>query len=212
MDYLDLNQRQQEVLQYIKKVQLQKGYPPTVREIGQGVGLKSPATVHGHLRALEEKGYIRRDACKQRALELTEKALPESALPEPLPLKEMTSIPLLGTIAAGQPLLADEQVEDFYPLPLDFVHSNKQLFMLRVQGESMIEAGIFNGDLLVVEQTPQVANGEIAAVLLEDSATVKYFYKEKDFYRLRPANSSMADIIAHEVQILGRVIALLRRF
>ena len=143
---------------------------------------------------------------------MTEKALPESALPEPLPLKEMTSIPLLGTIAAGQPLLADEQVEDFYPLPLDFVHSNKQLFMLRVQGESMIEAGIFDGDLLVVEQTPQVANGEIAAVLLEDSATVKYFYKEKDFYRLRPANSSMADIIAHEVQILGRVIALLRRF
>ena len=211
MEYLDLNQRQREVLQYIKEVQLQKGYPPTVREIGQGVGLKSPATVHGHLRALEEKGYIRRDACKQRALELTEKVLPPE-LAEPLPLKEMANVPLVGTIAAGQPLLADEQVEDVYPLPLDLVYSNKQLFMLRVQGESMIEAGILDGDLLVVEQTPQVANGEIAAVLLEDSATVKYFYKEKNFYRLHPANSAMADIIAREVQVLGRVIALLRRF
>ena len=211
MEYLDLNQRQREVLQYIKEVQLQKGYPPTVREIGQGVGLKSPATVHGHLRALEEKGYIRRDACKQRALELTEKALPPE-LAEPLPLKEMANVPLVGTIAAGQPLLADEQVEDVYPLPLDLVYSNKQLFMLRVQGESMIGAGILDGDLLVVEQTPQVANGEIAAVLLEDSATVKYFYKEKNFYRLHPANSAMADIIAREVQVLGRVIALLRRF
>ena len=200
MEYLDLNQRQREVLQYIKEVQLQKGYPPTVREIGQGVGLKSPATVHGHLRALEEKGYIRRDACKQRALELTEKALPPE-LAEPLPLKEMANVPLVGTIAAGQPLLADEQVEDVYPLPLDLVYSNKQLFMLRVQGESMIEAGILDGDLLVVEQTPQ-----------EDSATVKYFYKEKNFYRLHPANSAMADIIAREVQVLGRVIALLRRF
>ncbi len=207
MEYPDLNTRQQEVLEYIKNSLLQKGYPPTVREIGQGIGLKSPATVHGHLRALAEKGYIRRDACKQRALELTEKAVQ----PELLPAQEMAAIPLLGTIAAGQPLLAEEQIEDVYSLPLDFVHSNKQLFMLRVQGESMIEAGILNGDLLVVEQTPVVANGEIAAVLLEDSATVKYFYKEKNYYRLHPANSSMADIIATEVQILGRVIALLRR-
>lgn len=212
MEYLDLNTRQQEVLEYIKTSLLQKGYPPTVREIGQGVGLKSPATVHGHLRALEEKGYIRRDACKQRALELTEKTVSAKTVSsEPQFAQEMASIPLLGTIAAGQPLLAEEQIEDVYNLPLDFVHSNKRLFMLRVQGESMIEAGILNGDLLVVEQTPVVANGEIAAVLLEDSATVKYFYKEKNYYRLHPANSSMADIIATDVQILGRVIALLRR-
>jgi len=209
MEYLDLNKRQQEVLEYIKKMLLQKGYPPTVREIGQGVGLKSPATVHGHLRALAEKGYIKRDACKQRALELTAKALPPEL--EAASLPEMANVPLLGTIAAGQPLLADEQIEAVYPLPLELVHSNKPLFMLHVQGESMIEAGILNGDLLVVEQTPVVANGEIAAVLLEDSATVKYFYKEKNYFRLHPANSAMEDIIADDVQILGRVIALLRR-
>ena len=210
MEYLDLNKRQQEVLEYIKKTLLEKGYPPTVREIGQGVGLKSPATVHGHLRSLAEKGYLKRDACKQRALELTEKALPPAD--EAMAIHEIANVPLLGTIAAGQPLLAEEQIEDVYPLPLDFVHSNKPLFMLRVQGESMIEAGICSGDLLVVEQTPVVANGEIAAVLLEDSATVKYFYKEKNYFRLHPANSEMTDIIADDVQILGRVIALLRRF
>ena len=125
---------------------------------------------------------------------------------------ELAQVPLLGTIAAGLPLLAEEQVEDVFSLPLDFLQANQPLFMLRVQGESMIEAGILNGDLLVVEQTPVVANGEIAAVLIDDSATVKYFYKEKNYYRLEPANRNMVSIIAQEVQILGRVIALLRHF
>lgn len=211
MEYPDLNKRQIEVLTYIKQALRKQGYPPTVREIGQAVGLKSPATVHGHLRALEEKGYIKRDSCKQRALEIVDGRVDEPELAE-LPNKELAQVPLLGTIAAGLPLLAEEQVEDVFPLPLDFLQANHALFMLRVQGESMIEAGILNGDLLVVEQTPVVANGEIAAVLLDDSATVKYFYKEKNYYRLEPANRNMASIIAQEVQILGRVIALLRRF
>lgn len=211
MEYPDLNKRQIEVLTYIKQALRKQGYPPTVREIGQAVGLKSPATVHGHLRALEEKGYIKRDSCKQRALEIVDGRVDEQELAE-LPNKELAQVPLLGTIAAGLPLLAEEQVEDVFPLPLDFLQANQPLFMLRVQGESMIEAGILNGDLLVVEQTPVVANGEIAAVLLDDSATVKYFYKEKNYYRLEPANRNMASIIAQEVQILGRVIALLRRF
>ncbi len=211
MEYPDLNKRQIEVLTYIKQALRKQGYPPTVREIGQAVGLKSPATVHGHLRALEEKGYIKRDSCKQRALEIVDGRVDEPELAE-LPNKELAQVPLLGTIAAGLPLLAEEQVEDVFPLPLDFLQANQPLFMLRVQGESMIEAGILNGDLLVVEQTPVVANGEIAAVLIDDSATVKYFYKEKNYYRLEPANRNMASIIAPEVQILGRVIALLRRF
>ena len=203
MEYPDLNKRQIEVLTYIKQALRKQGYPPTVREIGQAVGPKSPATVHGHLRALEEKGYIKRDSCKQRALEIVDERSGEP---------ELAQVPLLGTIAAGLPLLAEEQVEDVFPLPLDFLQANQPLFMLRVQGESMIEAGILNGDLLVVEQTPVVANGEIAAVLIDDSATVKYFYKEKNYYRLEPANRNMASIIAQEVQILGRVIALLRHF
>lgn len=214
MEYPDLNKRQIEVLTYIKQALRKQGYPPTVREIGQAVGLKSPATVHGHLRTLEEKGYIKRDSCKQRALEIVDFRPDEPLAPENagLPDKELAQVPLLGTIAAGLPLLAEEQVEDVFPLPLDFLQASKPLFMLRVQGESMIEAGILDGDLLVVEQTPVVANGEIAAVLIDDSATVKYFYKEKNYYRLEPANQNMASIIAQEVQILGRVIALLRRF
>ena len=215
MIYMDLSDRQVAVLEYIKQVLQTKGYPPTVREICEAVGLKSPATVHAHLRTLEEKGYIRRDPSKQRALEIVgENLSPFNNFDDSVSSlnKEMANVPLLGTIAAGQPLLAEEHIEDVYPLPLDFLNSNSQLFMLRVRGESMIEAGILNGDLIIVEKTPVVRNGEIAAVLLDDSATVKYFYKEKGHYRLEPANSSMSSIIAFDVQVLGRVIGLLRRF
>lgn len=215
MIYTDLSARQVDVLEYIKQVLQTKGYPPTVREICEAVGLKSPATVHAHLRTLEEKGYIRRDSSKQRALEIVgESSASFNGFDDSVSSfnKEMASVPLLGTIAAGQPLLAEEHIEDVYPLPLDFLNSNSQLFMLRVRGDSMIEAGILNGDLIIVEKTPVVRNGEIAAVLLDDSATVKYFYKEKGHYRLEPANSSMSSIIAFDVQVLGRVIGLLRRF
>lgn len=215
MIYTDLSARQVDVLEYIKQVLQTKGYPPTVREICEAVGLKSPATVHAHLRTLEEKGYIRRDSSKQRALEIVgESSASFNGFDDSVSSfnKEIASVPLLGTIAAGQPLLAEEHIEDVYPLPLDFLNSNSQLFMLRVRGDSMIEAGILNGDLIIVEKTPVVRNGEIAAVLLDDSATVKYFYKEKGHYCLEPANSSMSSIIAFDVQVLGRVIGLLRRF
>lgn len=216
MIYTDLTSRQIDVLEYINRVLQTKGYPPTVREICDAVGLKSPATVHAHLKTLEDKGYIRRDSSKQRALEI----VGENAVSlfnsddyfSPMANKEMAEVPLLGTIAAGQPLFAEEHVEDVFPLPLDFLDSNNQLFMLRVRGDSMIEAGILNGDLIIVEKTSIVRNGEIAALLLDDSATVKYFYKENGHYRLEPANSAMSSIIAFDVQVLGRVIGLLRRF
>ena len=212
-----LTNRQQAVLDFIKEEILFKGYPPTVREICEAVGLSSPSTVHSHLKTLEKKGYIKRDSSKNRALEVididrykNEKAVEEYA--EPFPTKEIANIPMVGTITAGQPILAVENIEDSFPLPIDFLRSNQELFMLTVRGESMIEAGIMDGDLIVVEKTPTVRNGEIAAVLVEDSATVKYFFKEKDYIRLQPANCTMEPIIVYDCQILGRVIALIRRF
>lgn len=213
MNKPDLSKRQQDVLDFIKEEIATKGYPPTVREICDALGLNSTATVHSHLRTLEQKGYIKRDPTKNRALEVVDfhqSLIEEAAVP--LPLKEMAAVPLVGTITAGQPILAEENIEDIYPLPLDLVPSNKDLFMLKVRGDSMIEAGIFDGDMIVVEKTPIVRNGEIAAVLIEDSATVKYFYQEADHIRLQPANSSMSPILLHEAQVLGRVIALFRHF
>ena len=212
-----LTDRQQAVLDFIKEEILFKGYPPTVREICDAVGLNSPSTVHSHLKTLEKKGYIKRDASKNRALEVIdfEKAKNDRAVEEytePFPQKEMANIPMVGTITAGQPILAVENIEDSFPVPLDFLHSNNELFMLKVRGESMIEAGILDGDLIIVEKTPTVRNGEIAAVLVEDEATVKYFFKEKDYIRLQPANCTMEPIIVYDCQILGRVIALMRRF
>lgn len=216
MIYRDLSPRQAAVLEFIKQVIDEKGYSPSVREICDAVGLKSPSTVHMHLNTLEELGYIRRNNAKQRALEVVNERIARNVNDDGYfsgdVNKEMVGIPLLGTIAAGQPLFADEQIEDIYPLPVDFLNSNDQLFMLRVRGDSMIEAGILNGDLIIVEKTSTVRNGEIAAVLLDDSATVKYFYKETNYYRLEPANSNMSSIIAFDLQILGRVIGLLRRF
>lgn len=213
MIYTDLTPRQAAVLDFIKRVWAEKGYSPSVREICDGVGLKSTSTVHNHLKSLEELGYIRRNNSKQRAIEVV---MDGNTIDDGYFYgsagKELADVPLIGTIAAGQPLFADEQIEDVFPLPLDFLNSNSQLFMLRVRGESMIDAGILNGDLIIVEKTSTVRNGEIAAVLLDDSATVKYFYKEPNHYRLEPANANMSSIIAFDVQILGRVIGLLRRF
>ena len=213
----NLTARQQAVLDFIKDEILFKGYPPTVREICEAVGLNSPSTVHSHLKTLEKKGYIKRDPAKNRALEVIDFDPLKSAQSaeyygEDFSEKEMVNVPMVGVITAGQPILAEENIEDSFPLPMDFLHSNSQTFMLRVKGESMIEAGIMDGDLIVVEKTPTVRNGEIAAVLVEDSATIKYFFKEKNYYRLQPANSAMEPIIVQECQILGRVIALMRRF
>lgn len=213
----ELTDKQKAVLDFIKEEILFQGYPPTVREICDAFNLSSPATVHAHLKALERKGYLKRTSSKNRALTVVNMDLYSNEKPagqsnESFPGKEMTNIPIVGTITAGQPILAVENIEDSFPLPMDFINSNHELFMLKVRGESMIEAGILDGDQIIVEKTPTVRNGEMAAVLVEDSATVKYFYKESNYIRLQPANSTMEPIIVPDCQILGRVIALVRRF
>ncbi len=206
-----LSARQKAMLDFIKEEINRKGYPPTVREIGKAIGLTSTASVHSHLLALEQKGYIRRDSSKQRALEVLDQA---STIPaETADLgREMAMLPIVGTITAGLPILAQENIEEFFPVPVDFLHTKKDTFILKVSGESMIEAGILDGDYLILEQVPVVENGEIAAVLIDDSATVKYFYLEKDHIRLQPANATMEPILVKEAKILGRVIGLFRRF
>ena len=205
MEYVDLTKRQAALLDFIKQELSTKGYPPTVREIGEAIGLQSPSTVHSHLVVLEEKGYIRRDPTKPRAIEVISDSNMNLN-------KEMAPIPIVGTITAGLPILAQENIDDYFPVPLDFLHTNKEVFMLTVSGESMIEAGILDGDYIIAEKTPTVRNGEIAVILIDDEATVKYFFKEADHYRLQPANSAMEPIIVQQAEILGRVIGLFRRF
>jgi len=201
----DITAKQKAILDFMKKVQDEKGYPPTVREIGAAVGLQSPSSVQFHLNALAEKGYIRRDKSKPRAIEIAPAILEK-------PQREMLDIPLLGNIAAGLPILAIENQEDVFSMPLDFLPTNKELFMLRVKGNSMIDAGIFNGDLLILEHTSFARNGEIVAAMIDGEATVKTFYKEKGFYRLQPENPTMEPIIVPHVEILGKVIAMFRKF
>jgi repressor LexA len=214
MDYIDLSVRQAQILDFIKQEVAEKGYPPTVREIGKAMGLSSPSTVHGHLAKLENKGYIRRDRTKPRAIEVIADTVPDDndadILFPPSSEREMVDIPVLGRVSAGLPIFAEENIEDTFTLPFDFIQSNNQLFILRVSGESMIEAGIFDGDLLIVEKTPYAQNGQIVVALIDDEATVKTFYKGKDHIRLQPENSSMAPIIVPYADILGRVIALFR--
>ena len=207
MKYMGLTERQAAILDFIITEISAKGYPPSVREIGEAIGLNSPSTVHSHLATLEQKGYIRRDKSKPRALEVTFETGSSS-----LSFKEMVEVPILGQVSAGLPIFADENLEDTFPMPLSFIHSKENLFMLRVKGESMIEAGILDGDLVIVEQTNQVRNGEIAVVLVGDEATVKTFYKAANHIRLQPENSSMEPIIVQEAEVLGRVLGLFRRF
>ncbi len=195
--------KQMEILEYIKDTILRKGYPPAVREICEAVHLKSTSSVHSHLETLEENGYIRRDPTKPRAIEILDDTFG-------LVRRELVQIPLVGAVAAGMPILAEENIEDYFPLPANFL-PNAQLFMLRVKGESMIEAGIFDGDLVIVAQTPVAHNGEIVVAMVEDSATVKRFYKEDGHYRLQPENSAMDPIIVPQVEILGKVAGLYRR-
>lgn len=207
MSYDDISTRQRLILEFIIAESKKQGYPPTVREICEAVGLSSPGTVHSHLTTLEEKGYIRRNGSKQRAIEIVTDDLIYASMK-----KEMAHLPVVGTITAGQPILAEEHIEDYFPIPMDYLTTNAEVFMLNVSGESMIEAGVFDGDLIMVEKTAFVRNGEMAVVLVEDSATVKYFYKEKRRYRLQPANQKMEPIYVDEAQVLGRVIGLFRRF
>jgi repressor LexA len=194
--------KQQEILEYIKETILKKGYPPAVREICEAVHLKSTSSVHSHLSALEEKGYIRRDPTKPRTIEILDDTFNFNR-------REMVNIPLLGTIAAGEPLLAEEHIEDYFPFPAEAL-PNAETFMLTVKGESMINAGILPGDRLIVEQRSTARNGEIVAALIDDSATVKRFYKEDGYYRLQPENDAMDPIITDHVEILGKVIGLVR--
>mgnify|MGYP000848137957 FL=1 len=197
------NNKQIQILEFIKKEITDKGYPPSVREIGAAVGLRSTSTVHGHLERLEKKGLIRRDATKPRAIEVLDEFQNNK--------KEMIDIPVVGKVRAGEPILAVENVEDVVPLPMDFIRTNNQTFILKVQGDSMIEAGILDGDYLIVEQRNTAENGEIVVALIDDSATVKTFYKEDGYIRLQPENSSMSPIISNDVVILGKVIGLFRK-
>ncbi|WP_026689805.1 transcriptional repressor LexA [Alteribacter aurantiacus] len=203
-----LSRRQQDILEYIKEEVKQKGYPPSVREIGEAVGLASSSTVHGHLSRLEKKGLIRRDPTKPRAIEVIE--LEDSN--ESLRISESPSVyvPFIGKVTAGQPITAIENIEEYVPLPSRMVQDEKS-FILEIQGDSMIEAGIFDGDMVVVRQQQSANNGDIVVAMTEeDEATVKRFFKEKDHIRLQPENSSLEPILLKHVSILGKVVGVFR--
>lgn len=203
--YEDLSQKQIEILLYIKSEIQRQGYPPAVRDICKGVNLKSTSTVHGHLEKLEAKGYIRKDPTKPRAIEILDKE--DDFL---LSKKKTVDIPIVGQVTAGVPILAVENIEDTFPVPVEFVEGH-DVFFLRVKGESMVDAGILDGDLVLVQEQKVANNGDIVVALLEEEATVKRFYKEKDRIRLQPENQFMEPIYTVEVTILGKVIGLFRK-
>lgn len=194
--------KQEEILEYIKQTILKKGYPPAVREICEAVHLKSTSSVHSHLETLEKNGYIRRDPTKPRTIEIIDDIFN-------LTRREVVNVPLVGTVAAGQPILAEENIESYFPIPVEML-PNTETFMLRVKGESMINVGIFDGDQVIVSVQTTAHNGDMVVALIEDSATVKTYYKEDGHYRLQPENDTMDPIIVPEVQILGKVIGLIR--
>ncbi|WP_163102236.1 transcriptional repressor LexA [Peribacillus alkalitolerans] len=202
-----LSKRQEDILEFIKDEVRKKGYPPSVREIGEAVGLASSSTVHGHLARLESKGLIRRDPTKPRAIEILEM---EEELSVPRP--NVINVPLIGKVTAGQPITAIENVEEYFPLPEHLAAGHdEQVFMLEIMGDSMIEAGIHDGDFVIVKQQKTANNGDIVVAMTEeDEATVKRFFKEKDHFRLQPENSSLEPIILQNVSILGKVIGLYR--
>lgn len=201
-----ISKRQQDILDFIKQEVKQKGYPPSVREIGLAVGLASSSTVHGHLERLEAKGFIRRDPTKPRAIEILESE--EESL---VPRAKVINVPLIGKVTAGHPITAIENVEEYFPLPENLAGYDQQVFMLEIVGESMIEAGIYDGDYVIVRQQNTAFNGDIVVAMTdEDEATVKRFFKERNHIRLQPENSSMEPIILDNVSILGKVIGLYR--
>ncbi|MBM7692141.1 repressor LexA [Peribacillus deserti] len=202
-----LSKRQLDILDFIKHEVKLKGYPPSVREIGEAVGLASSSTVHGHLARLESKGLIRRDPTKPRAIEILE--LDEGSH---IPKSNVVNVPLLGKVTAGLPITAIENIEEYFPLPEHLVPHDDHVFMLEVMGDSMIEAGILDGDYVIVRQQKTANNSDIVVAMTdEDEATVKRFFKEKDYIRLQPENSSMEPIILQNVSILGKVIGLYRQ-
>lgn len=202
-----LSAKQQEILDYMKKCILEKGYPPAVREICEAVHLKSTSSVHAHLETLEERGYIRKDPTKPRAIEILDDTFN-------LQRREVVNVPIIGTVTCGEPILAVEHIEGYFPIPPEYLHANgKNTFMLKVKGDSMINAGIYHGDLVMVEEANTARDSEIVVAMIDDSATVKTFYKEDGHIRLQPENDTMEPIIVNgDVAILGKVIGLFRTF
>lgn len=203
-----LTDKQREILEYLKECILQKGYPPAVREICEAVHLKSTSSVHAHLESVEEKGYIRKDPTKPRAIEILDDEFN-------LARREVINVPIVGTVTCGEPILAEQNIQGYFPIPPEYLHANgKNTFMLKVKGDSMINAGIFDGDLVMCEEAQTARNAEMVVALIDDSATVKTYYKEAGYYRLQPENDTMDPIIVQdgELQILGKVIGLFRTF
>ncbi|MCD7955864.1 MAG: transcriptional repressor LexA [Lachnospiraceae bacterium] len=196
--------KQQEILDYIKSEILKRGFPPAVREICEAVHLKSTSSVHSHLESLEKNGYIRRDPTKPRAIEILDDSFQ-------MVRREMVNVPIVGTVAAGVPILAEQNIDSYFPIPAEYM-PNEQSFILRVKGDSMINAGILDGDCVLVRQQQTAANGDIVVALIEDSATVKTFYKEDGHFRLQPENDTMDPIIVTELAILGKVFGVFRFF
>ncbi len=204
MAYGKISDKQKEILEYIKSEILNRGYPPAVRDICEAVNLKSTSSVHSHLETLEKNGYIRRDPTKPRAIEIIDDTFN-------LVRREVVNVPLLGRVAAGQPLLAVENIETYFPVPSEYI-PNEETFMLRVTGESMINAGIFDGDNILVQRQSTAEDGEMVVALVDDSATVKTFFKEEGHYRLQPENPAMDPIIVEDCTILGKVFGVFRFF
>lgn len=204
MAYGKISEKQREILEYIKSEILNKGYPPAVRDICEAVHLKSTSSVHSHLETLEKNGYIRRDPTKPRAIEIMDESFNMAR-------REVVNVPLIGRVAAGEPIFAVENVEMYFPIPAELM-PNQDCFLLEVHGESMIEAGIFDGDNILVKKQPTANNGDMVVALVDDSATVKTFYKENGHYRLQPENDSMDPIIVDHVEILGKVFGVMRFF
>ena len=198
----ELKDKQLLIYEFLKDFTSQKGYPPTVREICKAVGLKSTSSVHGHLKQLEKEGLIKRDPTKPRALEIVDSVVK----------KEMINVPIIGRVTAGLPILANENIEDYFPLPLDYVKHNNDLFILKISGSSMIKAGIIDGDFAIIERTQTASNGDKIVALIENEATLKTFYRENDHIRLQPENDEMEPIIVDNCSILGKLIGIYRTY
>ena len=204
MENRPITKKQEEILNYIKDEILERGFPPAVREICQAVGLKSTSSVHSHLESLEKNGYIRRDPTKPRAIEILDESFN-------MLRREMVNVPVVGTVAAGQPILAEQNIDSYFPIPSEYM-PNEQSFILKVKGESMVNAGILDGDSVLVMQQTTARNGDIVVALIEDSATVKTYYKENGHYRLQPENDTMDPITVDDCKILGKVFGVFRFF
>lgn len=204
MSYGKITPKQKEILEYLKAQIINRGFPPAVREICEAVHLKSTSSVHSHLETLEKNGYIRRDPSKPRAIEIVDDSFN-------LTRRELVNVPIIGTITAGQPILAVENIEGYFPIPMELM-PNEQTYMLHVKGDSMINAGIFDGDMVLVQKQSHARNGDFVVALIEDSATVKTFYKEDGYVRLQPENDTMEPILVKDISILGKVIGLFRLF